>query len=105
MSYSPTKTPIKHSVVVFQENVAFDRYFATYPHAVNPDGESFFSPSPNTPSINGLTTLGLLANNTNLANPFRLDRSQSSTVALCDPNHEYTAIQKSFDGGLMDKFV
>ena len=104
-SYSQTKTPIKHIVVIFQENVAFDHYFATYPHSVNLAGEPVFSSSPNTPSINGLSSQGLLSNNTNLANPFRLDRSQSSTVAMCDPNHEYTAIQKSLDGGLMDKFV
>ena len=24
-------TPIKHLVVIFQENVSFDHYFATYP--------------------------------------------------------------------------
>ena len=105
LSSSQTKTPIKHLVVIFQENVAFDHYFATYPHSVNPAGEPVFSSSPNTPSINGLSSQGLLSNNTNLANPFLMDRSQSSTVALCDPDHEYTAIQKSFDGGLMDKFV
>jgi phospholipase C len=101
LSYSQTKTPIKHLIVVFQENVAFDHYFATYPHTVNPVGGSLLSPSPNTSSsINGLTTPGLLDNNTNLANPFRLDRSQSSTVALCDPDHGYTAIQNS---GLMSQ--
>jgi phospholipase C len=105
LSNSPTKTPIQHLVVIFQENIAFDHYFATYPRAVNPEGEPFFSSFPNTSSINGLTTPGLLFNNTNLANPFRLDRSESSTVALCDPDHDYTAIQKSFNGGLMDKFV
>ena len=30
-----TKTPIKHLVVIFQENVSFDHYFATYPVATN----------------------------------------------------------------------
>src|SRR4029079_2583082 len=85
--------------------VAFDHYFATYPQAVNPDGEPRFSSSPNTSTINGLTTPGLLNNNTNLVNPFRLDRSQSPIVALCDPDHGYTAIQKSFNGGLMVKFA
>ena len=25
-----TKTPIKHLVVIFQENVSFDHYFGTY---------------------------------------------------------------------------
>jgi phospholipase C len=102
---STSTTPIKHLVVIFQENVAFDHYFATYPNAINPVDEPHFSPLPDTPSTNGLTTPGLLTSNTNLANPFRLDKSQSATVASCDPDHGYTAIQKSFDGGLMDKFV
>ncbi|HYU74337.1 MAG TPA: hypothetical protein VEL31_16835, partial [Ktedonobacteraceae bacterium] len=26
-----TATPVKHLVVIFQENVSFDHYFATYP--------------------------------------------------------------------------
>ena len=101
----PTATPIKHLVVIYQENVAFDHYFATYPKAANPDPRFSFHASPNTPSINGLTTAGLLTNNTNLANPFLLDRSQAALIALCNPDHDYTALQKSFNGGLMDKFV
>ena len=28
---SPTTTPIKHVIVIFQENVSFDHYFATTP--------------------------------------------------------------------------
>jgi phospholipase C len=99
-----TTTPIKHLVVIFQENVSFDHYFGTYPNAKNLRGESRFSSLSNTPSINGLT-IGLLTNNTNLANPWRLDKSQVVTVASCDPNHSYTALQKEMDGGLMDKFV
>ena len=88
----------------FQENVSFDHYFATYPNAKNLRGEPKFSPLSNAPSINGLT-IGLLTNNTNLANPWRLGKSQVVTVASCDPNHSYTALQKEIDGGLMDKFV
>jgi phospholipase C len=72
-----TTTAIKHLVVIYQENVSFDHYFGTYPNAKNLPGESKFSPLSNTPSINGLTT-GLLTNNTNLANPWRLDKSQIS---------------------------
>ena len=30
---SDTTTPVKHVVVIFQENVSFDHYFATYPNA------------------------------------------------------------------------
>ena len=37
--------------------------------------------------------------------PLLLDKSQVVTVASCDPNHSYTALQKEINGGLMDKFV
>src|SRR5450759_472472 len=39
---SATTTPVKHLVVIFQENVSFDHYFATYPKASNPAGEPQF---------------------------------------------------------------
>src|ERR1700683_1286777 len=101
-----TTTPIKHLVVVFQENVSFDHYFATYPVAANPKGEIQFNAAPNTPSVNGLTP-GLLAQNHNGDGsgntyvPFRLDPSQNYT---CDQDHDYTPEQQAFDSGLMDKF-
>ena len=50
-----TITPIKHLVVIYPENTAFDHYFGTYPNATNPPGQPHFSALPNTPSINGLT--------------------------------------------------
>jgi phospholipase C len=97
----PTDTPIKHVVVIFQENVSFDHYFGTYPNATNPGGEPQFNPRPGTPAVNGLTD-ALLTSNPNGFNPFRLDRSQALT---CDQDHDYTPEQEAFDGGLMDKFV
>jgi phospholipase C len=51
-----TATPIEHVVVIFQENVSFDHYFATYPYAANTDGTTF-NPADGTPSVNGLGTL------------------------------------------------
>ncbi|HET8911486.1 MAG TPA: alkaline phosphatase family protein [Ktedonobacteraceae bacterium] len=96
-----TTTPIQHLVVIFQENVSFDHYFGTYPIATNPAGEPNFSAKSNTPGVNGLSP-ALLTNNPNAANPKRLDRSQALT---CDMDHTYTDEQKSFDHGLMDKFV
>src|SRR5215472_15620512 len=33
---SGTTTPIKHLVVIFDENISFDHYFGTYPFAANP---------------------------------------------------------------------
>ncbi|PZS32151.1 MAG: phospholipase [Pseudonocardiales bacterium] len=96
-----TATPIEHLVVIFQENVSFDHYFATYPNAVNPTGEPTFQAAPHTPPVNGLTP-ALLTHNPNAANPARLDRSEALT---CDQDHDYTPEQKAFDGGKMDKFV
>jgi phospholipase C len=105
---SATATPIKHLVVIFQENVSFDHYFGTYPVATNPSGEPRFRAVPNTPTVNGLTG-ALLTSNPNLnpvngaaaSNPFRLDRSQAVTP---DQDHDYTAEQLAFDAGLMDLF-
>jgi phospholipase C len=96
-----TATPIKHIVVIFQENVSFDHYFGTYPLATNPAGEPAFHARHDTPSVNGLGDQ-LLNHNLNSANPARIDRSQPLT---CDQDHVYGAEQKAFDGGLMDKFV
>jgi phospholipase C len=96
-----TTTPIKHVVVIFQENVSFDHYFGTYPNALNPAGEPKFTPKPHTPSVNGLSQ-ELLTHNPNLANPKRLGRDQAMTD---DMDHGYSAEQKAFNGGKMDKFV
>ncbi len=37
-SVSDTTTPIKHLVVIFQENVSFDHYFGTYPKSAESGG-------------------------------------------------------------------
>jgi len=96
-----TMTPIKHVVVIFQENVSFDHYFATYPNAMNPAGEPSFTPRIDTPSVNGLNE-ALLSHNPNSANPQRLGRNEALT---CDQDHHYGDEQRAFNGGLMDKFV
>jgi len=93
-------TPIEHVVVIFQENVSFDHYFGTYPIATNPPGEPGINPRAGTPTVNGLNSAG--PTNRNAKAPFRLDRSQ---VATCDQDHDYTAEQKAYDAGLVDKFV
>ena len=96
-----TKTPIQHVVVIFQENVSFDHYFATYPNATNNTaGEPVFTPAPNTPSVNGLAG-PLLTNNPNSAQPFRLTRAQE---VVCDQNHNYGPEQMAVNSGLMNKF-
>ncbi|HEY5316334.1 MAG TPA: alkaline phosphatase family protein [Solirubrobacteraceae bacterium] len=93
-------TPIKHVVVIYDENVSFDHYFGTYPFATNPPGEPKFTPLPGTPTVNGLDQ-PLLTANPNEDEPERLDPSQAVT---CDQNHGYSAEQSAYDMGLMDKF-
>src|ERR1700691_4153930 len=106
-----TKYPIKHLVVIFNENRSFDHYFGTYPNAVNPEGEPLFEPAKNTQRYinNLLSSPALLDNNPNLnsangaaaADPFRLDRTQANTA---DQSHAYTAEQKAYDAGKNDLF-
>ena len=108
--HAPTATPIRHLVVIFQENVSFDHYFATYPMAANPTGEPSFTARPGTPRVNNLVTANLLTanpnftnplNGTNAAEPFRLDTTQAATA---DQNHGYTAEQLAYDDGKADLF-
>lgn len=96
-----TETPIKYLVVIYPENCSFDHFFGTYPFALNPPGEPFFKAKPNTPSINGLTD-ALLNHNTNLLQPFRLERTE---IAQCAPKHHYTQLQQAAHAGLMDRYI
>src|SRR5579864_5360256 len=85
-------TPIKHLVIIFQENVSFDHYFGTYPNALNPPGEPPFEAAPNTPAVNGLAG-PLLTSNRNLANPHRISRDEAAT---CDQDHGSTHEQQAY---------
>src|ERR1700724_3856431 len=100
----PTRTPIKHVVVIFQENISFDHYFGTYPYAKpNTNGTVYFGGAQEgTPRTNSLESAGLLTNNPNGVNPFRIDRSVPNT---CDQDHAYGDEQFAFHGGLMDRFA
>ena len=107
-----TATPIKHLVVIFNENRSFDHYFATYPKAANPTGEPAFKAARHTPAVNNLAANPylLLSNNgnftnplngTDAANPFRLDRTQANTASQ---GHSYTPEQQAYDNGAADLF-
>jgi len=106
-----TTTPIKHVIVIFQENVSFDHYFATYPFAPNSTaGEPVFEARSDTPAVNGLLTgpaappnnPTLNANGTGTIQPFRLGRNQATT---CDEDHNYTDEQAAYHAGQMDLVV
>jgi phospholipase C len=105
-----TATPIKHLVVIFDENISFDHYFGTYPFAANLPGEQPFHARRDTPTVNGLfnsvgpagVTGPLLTANPNLSNPLRLPPSDPMT---CDQGHGYTAEQSAADHGAEDQFA
>ncbi|HTT31879.1 MAG TPA: alkaline phosphatase family protein [Solirubrobacteraceae bacterium] len=120
---SGTSTPIKHVVVIFQENVSFDHYFGTYPNAANTDGQTFHA-APGTPAVDGLLpatsnslppslrhSTNLLTSNPNSALPKRLDSTPTGATGsaggqlTCDQDHDYSDEQQAFDGGKMDHFV
>jgi phospholipase C len=103
-----TTTPIKHVIVIFQENVSFDHYFGTYPKALNTTpGEPVFHAAEDTPAVNGLLngpaappnnpTLNLAGTAT--VQPFRLSHAQATT---CDEDHNYKDEQAGYHAGQMD---
>jgi phospholipase C len=103
-----TTTPIKHVIVIFQENVSFDHYFATYPLAANSTaGEPTFKAASDTPAVNGLLTgpaappnnATLNVAGTGTIQPFRLGRNQATT---CDEDHNYTDEQAAYHAGQLD---
>ncbi len=96
-----TATPIRHLVVLFEENVSFDHYFGTYPQAANVDGQQFTAKA-DTPAVAGLTP-ELLTHNPNSVQPMRLGGPGQQVT--CDQDHAYQAEQSAFDGGAMDRFV
>lgn len=93
----PATTPVKHLVVIFDENVSYDHYFGKYPTATNPPGEPAFTAAPGTPPANGLQN----DHNGNLHASERIDRANALT---CDQNHNYADEQLAVNGGAMDKF-
>jgi phospholipase C len=119
----PTKTAIKHVVVIFGENISYDHYFATYPVAANGAGEIPFTAVAGTPKVNNLTTpldptaafapatapnlltanpnFSAAGNGTDAANPFRLSPAQGATP---DMGHNYKPEQQASDNGKMDLF-
>jgi phospholipase C len=105
---SNTATPIKHVVVIFDENISFDHYFGTYPFAENNAGEIPFRAEPDTPKVNNLKSAGLLTQNNNTTssgtqvNPFRIPPTVPVT---CDNDHDYNDEQFAFHSGLMDQWL
>jgi phospholipase C len=129
---APTATPIKHVVVIFQENVSFDHYFGTYPNALNLSGETKFAASPRTPKVNNLANpldvnhhfaplagIDLLNNNPNSVptNPAAPNNSKINGTGASNPfrlspaqaltadqGHNESPEESAYNNGRMDGF-
>jgi phospholipase C len=90
-SENGTRSPIKHTIILYQENISFDHYFGTYGHGSNG------IPAGSTQSYtNGTATWGPYA-------PAQLlGTTQSRT---CDVDHNYSNMIKMVDHGAMDQFL
>jgi phospholipase C len=129
---APTATPIKHVVVIFQENVSLDHYFGTYPNALNLPGETPFTAKPRTPKVNNLVTpldvnhdfkplagVDLLNNNPNSVptNPGAPNNSKMNGTDAANPfrlspaqaltadqGHNESPEESAYNNGRMDGF-
>jgi len=127
-----TRTPIKHLVVIFQENISYDHYFGTYPNAQNNPGETQFRARRHTPLNNNLVTpldvnhgfkplvgVNLLTANpnsnasapvapnnqrTNGANAANPFRLSPSQASTADQGHNDQPEQAAYNNGNMDGF-
>jgi phospholipase C len=85
-----THSPIKHTIILYQENISFDHYFGTYGHGSNgiPAGATLSH-------TNGALTWGPYT-------PTQLGASQTRT---CDVDHSYVDMIKMANHGAMDQFL
>jgi len=87
---STPKTPIKHFIVVMQENHTFDNYFGTYPGA---DG---------IPQDVCMPVDPFDANNKDCVRPFHIGDTE---VELEDPDHSTVTHRLQYNEGKMNAFV
>ncbi|MDB5052293.1 MAG: hypothetical protein JWM44_343 [Bacilli bacterium] len=91
-----TTTPIKHTIIIYQENRSYDSYFGTYPNAPG------FNALPGTPKAEGIPAGSYnLDENGNKVAPFLFDPNQLTTE---DVDHNFDDMVGAYDNGKMDNF-
>jgi phospholipase C len=85
------RSPIKHTIILYQENISFDHYFGTYGHGANgiPEGATLSH-------TNGAMTWGPYA-------PAMLSGTTQSRT--CDVDHGYADMIRMANHGAMDQFL
>src|SRR6202140_1969721 len=86
-----THSPIKHTIILYQENISFDHYFGTYGHGSNgiPAGSALTY-------SNGTQTWGPFA-------PTQL--SVPAQNLTCDVDHGYADMIKMANQGTMNMYL
>lgn len=91
-----TNSPIKHLVVIYQENRSYDNYFGTYPSAPG------FNALPGTPKAEGIPDGSYnLDEKGNKVAPFLFTKEELQTP---DVDHGFDDMAKAANGGKMDGF-
>jgi phospholipase C len=86
---SDTTTPIKHVVMLMQENHSFDNYFGTYPGADGLPADVCMPRDPNDPAVG-------------CVKPFHIGESD---VAVSDPDHSDSTSRLQYNDGKMNGFI
>lgn len=88
-----TSSPIKHTIILYQENISFDHYFGTYGHGASgiPAGVKLFHTNDTSGQRYGPYS------------PFRLDGQTQKTT--CDVDHSYTDMIRMANHGAMDLYL
>ena len=84
---SPTKTPIKHLLVMMQENHSFDNYFGTYPGAEGITADTRMPVDPKNPDAGYVT-------------PWHI-----GDYTITDLSHSPSTFKEQYNGGEMNGFV
>jgi phospholipase C len=86
-----THSPIKHTIILYQENISFDHYFGTYGHGSN-----------GIPAGSTLTH----TDGTQIWGPYAPTQLSGTTQSrTCDVDHGYTDMVRMVNHGAMDQFL
>jgi phospholipase C len=97
LSTADTQTPIKHLIIIMQENHSFDNYFGTYPTANGTINNSLAS---QLQIVNGIPEGVCLPHGNSCISPYWVNAS--NTV---DPYEGQLVYQQDIDAGKMDGFA
>lgn len=94
---SETATPIKHLIVIMQENHSFDNYFGTYPSA---NGTLVSEVISQLQRVNGLPNGVCVSYHTDCLSPY-----PAGTDSTADLAHDRDALENDYNNGMMNGFA